>query len=154
MSCPPGAADRGKTGREELSGGCGKAKGRKGGGRRGECSLKAVAGQPAGGSWRWAEPEGLGLPPDVTIQLLRFTAQGKEKGEGSSWSSRQQGGQAASDSERALGTGVGERGGGVVSAAVGGPSNPRAGSRSKGKAAICKGACVRNHGLHFCGNWS
>lgn len=35
--------------------------------------LKAVAGQIAEGSWRWAEPEGLGpfgLPPDVTIQLL------------------------------------------------------------------------------------
>lgn len=33
----------------------------------------AVAGQPAGRSWRWAEPEGLGplgLPPDVTVQLL------------------------------------------------------------------------------------
>lgn len=38
-----------------------------------ERSLKAVAGQPAGRSWRWAEPEGLGplgLPPDVTVQLL------------------------------------------------------------------------------------
>lgn len=58
---------------ENRRAGRGKRKGRKGGGGGWERSLKVVAGQPAGRSWRWAEPEGLGplgLPPDVSVQLL------------------------------------------------------------------------------------
>lgn len=112
-----------------MSGGCGKERGRKGGGGGGgECSLKEVTGQPAEGSWRWAEleaPTAFLLMSPFSCRDSRHRRRRTRRGRGSSQSGMQQSGQAASDGERALGAGVGgRRWGGGGNATVGGPSNP------------------------------